>query len=157
MRGFLIDTNHVGAIIREEPKVMARVNSMPPENFPRVCAITLGEIEVGNLITASTNQLIRDDYMKYVYEWFLPSALEIRHTTRISYAKIIEAILRIHPMTSSQKTERHLVENVGIDINDVWIAAVAHEHGLILATDDKMTNIRAAVEPSKLVVFDNWL
>jgi tRNA(fMet)-specific endonuclease VapC len=156
LKGHLIDTNHVGAIARNEPKVMARVHSFPPENFPRICAITLGEIEAGNLITASTDQLKRDAFVNYVYEWFLPRCISIRHTTRQAYAEIIGKILKNHPMTQkSQKTERHLVENVGVDINDVWIAAVALEKNMILVTHDKMEKIREVIEPD--LEFDDWL
>ncbi len=135
---------------------MVRVNSVPPENFPRICAITLGEIEAGNLITASTDQLKRDAFMDYVFKWFLPNTIFIEHRHRHSYAEIIGKILTKYPMTGkSQKTERHLVENVGIDINDVWIASVALEHNLILVTHDGMEKIKELLEPE--LEFDDWL
>jgi len=135
---------------------MVRVNSVPPENFPRICAITLGEIEAGNLITASTNQLQRDAFMDYVFKWFLPRTIYIKDTTRQSYAEIIGKILTKYPMTQkSQKTERHLVENVGVDINDVWIASVALQHNLILVTHDGMEKIKELIEPE--LEFDDWL
>ena len=130
---------------------------MPHEDFPRICAITLGEIEAGHIIKPSTNQLIRDEFIAYVYEWFLPRALDITPMTRISYSEIIGKILEEYPIINpGQKTERHLVD-IGVDINDVWIASVAHEHGLVLVTDDKMTKIRQVLEPSKVLKFDNWL
>jgi predicted nucleic acid-binding protein len=34
---------------------------------------------------------------------------------------------------------------LGVDINDVWICAVAWEHGLTLLTQDKMKQIRSVV------------
>lgn len=47
MRGFLLDTNHVGAYFRREPKVMQKMRSIPADWQIRVCTITLGEIETG--------------------------------------------------------------------------------------------------------------
>ncbi len=135
---------------------MVRVNSIPPENFPRICAITLGEIEAGNLITPTTNQIIRDAFMDYVFNWFLPRTIYVKDSTRQSYAEIIGKILTKYPMTRKrQKTERHLVENVGIDINDVWIASVALQHNLILVTHDGMEKIKEVIEPD--LEFDDWL
>lgn len=155
MRGYLIDTNHVGALAHQEPKVMARRNTIPPEHLVRVCTITLGEIEAGNLITTTTNQLKRDAFLAYVYEEFLPYAIEVRTTTRTYYAQIIERILKNYPKsTPDKKTERHLVE-LGVDINDVWIAAVALEHGLVLVTNDGMKHIKGVIEPD--LEFDDWL
>ena len=154
MRGYLLDTNHIGAIARQEPKVMAKVNTIAPENLLRVCAITLGEIEAGNLLTATTNELKRSDFLSYVNENFLPYSLNVTATTRISYAKIIESILTKYPIISNKRTERHLVE-IGVDINDVWIAAVAHDHRMVLVTHDNMEKIKEAIESE--LEFDDWL
>lgn len=154
MKGYLIDTNHVGALFRKEAKVMVRANLIPPENLPRVSTITLGEIEAGNIMTKERNQLKRDAFLAYVYEDFLPYALCVDERTRISYAKIIGKILKEYPKTNPDKrTERHLVE-IGVDINDVWIAAVAHQHGMVLVTHDNMEKIKEAI--SSELVFEDW-
>jgi tRNA(fMet)-specific endonuclease VapC len=155
LRGYLLDTNHVGAMYRQLPKVMARLNTIPPEYLIRVSTITLGEIEAGNLITKTTDQLKRDEFIAYVNEVFLPYALCVTKGTRIAYAKIIEKILQNIPkIAPDKKTERHLVEN-GIDINDVWIAAVAVEHGLVLVTHDGMEKIREAIKSE--IEIEDWL
>lgn len=162
MRGYLIDNNHIGAIARQEPRVMVRLNKIPPENFPYICTITLGEIEAGDLLTTSTDLLKREEFLTYVYEWFLPKAIEIRATTRIYYAEIMARIYKKYPKPSKRETERHLVE-LGIDINDVWTAAVAFEHGLIFVTNDKMACIREVLTDSDyiktpgIVNFEDWL
>ena len=45
--------------------------------------------------------------------------------------------------------------DLGVDINDVWIASVAYEKNMVLVTDDNMVCIREALEGK--VDFDNWL
>jgi predicted nucleic acid-binding protein len=60
---------------------------------------------------------------------------------------------RHSPSRGSISTDLHLA-NLGLNINDVWIMAVAWEHGLIMATTDKMERIRESVSE---VEWENWL
>jgi len=68
VRGYLLDTNHVGAYHRKEPNFVQRLRDVPPQNLPRVCAITLGEIEAGMRLTTAGDQVQRDDYARFVLE-----------------------------------------------------------------------------------------
>ena len=43
---------------------------------------------------------------------------------------------------------------LGVDVNDIWIAAVAVERNLVLLTEDRMDVIRVCVPEIR---FDNWL
>lgn len=144
MVGYLLDTNHVGALSRQDPKVMQKVNSLPADTQLRACTITLGEIEAGNRITQTTNSQQRNEVTVFVNAKFLPNALPISVSTGAYYAEVIGRIWQRHPPTKRTRTEFHLVE-LGVDINDVWIVAVAWEHGLILVTSDQMTCIREVV------------
>lgn len=156
MRGFLLDTNHVGAYCRKDPKVIAKLRTIPAEWPIRVCAITLGEIEAGHLLTTTTDQAKRNDFIKCVNEDFLRYALEISIHTRFKYGMIISRILHAHPMPNPKtKTEKHLVEVLSVDINDVWTVASAWEHNLTVLTTDDMACIKKAVDGD--VKFDNWL
>jgi len=65
----------------------------------------------------------------------------------------MESIWRAHPPVIGQRTQRHL-SDLGVDVNDVWIAAVALEHGLILLTEDGMGTIRNCVPHLEVA---NWL
>jgi predicted nucleic acid-binding protein len=66
----------------------------------------------------------------------------------------MEQIWRRYPPGSGRiKTQQHL-SDIGVDVNDVWIAAVALEHNLTLLTVDQMQAIRTCM-PS--IRFDNWL
>ena len=145
MLGYLLDTNHIDAVFLSKSTVMNKINSLPGDTQIRVCAITLGEIEAGHRMTHTTNQRRRDDFAAFVNEKFLANALPISHSTRLSYAEIISRIWKRHPPANPKtRTEVHLLQ-LGVDINDVWVAAVAWEHGLIFVTRDKMKCIREAV------------
>jgi len=143
--GYLLDTNHVDALFHRKPGVIQKIASLPPDTLLLACAITLGEIEAGHRMNKTTDQRRRDDYTAFVNKEFRPNALPISQSTGLSYAEIIGRIWERHPPANSKiKTEAHMVQ-LGVDINDVWVVAVALEHGLILVTQDKMKCIREVV------------
>lgn len=79
--------------------------------------------------------------------------LEIDENTREWYAEIIGRIWRYYPPPQANtRTEAHL-NRLGVDINDVWIAATASKHNLTLLTTDNMNVIK---EATPRLSFDNW-
>jgi len=155
VRGHLLDCNHVEAYCRDEPSVVQKLGTIPAEWPLRVCAITLGEIDAGHLMTQTTDQTKRDKYIDCVTREFLPYALVISRNTRLYYARIIGNLWKSHPPASAKKgTEQHLLD-LRVDVNDVWTVASAWEHNLTLVTHDQMQCIRDAVGSS--VRFDCWL
>jgi predicted nucleic acid-binding protein len=154
MRGYLLDNNHVSALFQKVPEVVARFQAVPLDSQIRVCTITLGEIEAGHLIAKPADAIKQDDYNRFLNEYFVNTALDITTATRIDYAEILAAIWQANaPATHRVRTEAHLV-SLGVDINDLWTVAVAREHNLIFATQDKMKVIRKAAPD---VQFDCWL
>lgn len=157
MPGFLLDSNHVRQLFSQHPNVISRAKSIPDAQL-RTSAITLGEIDAGHRRDqVSTNPARRDEYMTWINTKFLVHVCAVTEKTRSHYAEIIGRVYDEHPKTSKhQKTERHLVADLGIDINDVWIAALALEHGLILVTNDGMDKIRPTVQKLGLKIED-WM
>mgnify|MGYP003580169682 CR=1 FL=1 len=132
-----------------------RLRSIPPESLIRVCTITLGEVEAGHLINPTTDQDPRNEIERLLNEELLGYELEISASTRFDYAFILSRIWQLHPPGSKKTgTEEHL-RRLGVDINDVWVVAVAREHNLTLVTQDSMSCIREAVGPE--VRFECWL
>lgn len=153
MSGYLLDTNHVTALASRNQKILQKVQSLPVNTQLRACTITLGEVEAGNLITTTTDQQKRNQCTAFINATFLPNALPVSTSTRIYYAQIISRIWQKHsPPKGSVQTESHLV-SLGVNINDVWIVAVAWEHGLTFVTTDKMQCIRDVVPE---VQGENW-
>lgn len=133
---------------------MAHFRDLPPENIIWVCPISLAEMECGLRITTSTDVQRRAACRRFIEQNALDFVHEIGVTARDSYAEIMELIWRAHPPANNKiKTQQHL-SSLGVDVNDVWIAAVALEHGLILLTNDQMTTIKNCVPQ---ITFENWL
>jgi predicted nucleic acid-binding protein len=153
VKGYLLDTNHVTAWEKQAPTFMAKVNALTSDqDLPRVSAITIGEVEAGHAVNPTTDQARRDEFEAFVRVKLHPTALDVTIRTRVKYAQVIKRLFDKHPKAPKERTEMYLVTQ-GIDINDVWIVAVAWEHNLTLLTTDKMEKIRAAVPE---VQFDNW-
>ena len=155
MKGYLLDTNHLAAICNRQPAITAKVKSLPPDTQLRVCAITLGEYEVGHRITATTHPAKRAAATAVFVREFLPNSLNVSLSTRLYYADLVERIYKHNPKPASgrMKTETYLLK-LGVDINDVWIVAVAWEHGLTFLTSDNMLCIRNAVPE---LTWDCWI
>jgi predicted nucleic acid-binding protein len=148
-----MDTNHVTAWEAGNPNLLARLQSLPANTLVCTSAITLGEISAGHEMTpgdAHRRHVIRQFLNIYV----IPYALPISHSTELYYGQIMGRLWkRTSPPKASVSTDAHLVNTLGININDVWIVACAWEHGLILLTTDGMAAIKT-VTPE--VTFENW-
>jgi predicted nucleic acid-binding protein len=154
VRGYLLDTNHIDPLFRQEPGIVARFNAVPQVWQIRLCTITLGELEAGNLIAQPSDAERQESFNQFLNERFIPTALCVEVTTRVDYAQLLARIWDAHPPpTHRVATERHL-NNLGVDINDLWIVSIARERNLIFCTIDRMQVIRDAAHD---VQFDNWL
>lgn len=154
MPGYLFDTNHISAWEEGNPALLARLRRKPVENIVWVCPISLGEIECGLRITQSGDPMRRSACRKFINDEALDFVFDIRLETRESYADVMSRIWHKHtPASSKIATQAHLSQ-WGVDVNDVWIAAVALEHNLILLTTDRMDTIRDCVPELQI---EDWL
>lgn len=154
MRGYLLDLNHVSGYYHQNPGFMAKLRTIPADTQIRVCTITLGECEAGHKMTTSTDIGKRNSYRSFVIETFHHLALEIDISTALVYAETMSRIWHKHPPARGTiRTEAHIV-SMGVDINDVWLFAVAWTHGLTLLTTDNMSVLRECVPD---VDVNNWL
>ncbi|HUY93493.1 MAG TPA: PIN domain-containing protein [Pirellulales bacterium] len=145
MNGYLLDTNAVCKWFQNHANVVAHVNALPG-NLPLVIsAVTLGEIECGHYRSAGTNPSRRKSFEVWVSQTF-PFPLPItRHTSSI-YGQLKASIFNRHPPPRKSRQVENCYDKVsgrelGIDENDLWIAAQAIEHKLVLVTNDRMRHI----------------
>ena len=144
MHGYLLDTN----IIRyrfderrsEHQRIVQHIQELPDATPLMISAITLGEIEYG-LQVARSDALQQEAYRTFI-SIHLPMVLDITKATRIYRGLWPEQL--IDPVTSRE---------LGIQENDLWIAAQALEYNLVLVTNDKMDRIRDVCEDLQV---ENW-
>ena len=165
MADYLLDTNILSfwydASTAEHAHVIAQVNAAtqadPTTHYvPRlfVSAVTLGEIEYGARASHVPNPVKQAEYealdaakKKFVREQ-CPVALEITEHVAEQYGELKAWLFNnCGPNAKKSKAKRaeELVypitgEELGIDENDVWIAAQAKTHNLVLVTHDSKGN-----------------
>jgi len=158
--GYLLDTNHVRYWFDNSAGVLARIATLPKETPLRVSAITLGEIEYGHKAESpSAPTEIQLKFSLFVRSK-LPAVLPVTTSTTTYYGDIRSKLFTRFSPKQKQKRRRpeQLLDPVtgkelGIQENDVWIAAQALEHDLILVTNDPMHRIREVVLDLRV---ENW-
>jgi tRNA(fMet)-specific endonuclease VapC len=163
VQGYLLDSN----IIRywfdgecmEHDRVLQRVQNLPVGTPLTVSAITLGEIQYGlRVLEESPDYEV--ELAGFIYQQ-LPMTLGVTDTTRIDYGSIRARLFRRYAPGELRRKLRlpeQLVDPVtgltlGIQENDLWIAAQAVEHNLILVSNDRLTRIREVASELRV---ENW-
>ena len=146
MDGYLLDNNAVHKWFLGHVNVLAHVNAVIDESPLLVSAITLGEIECGHFRSAGTNPDRRREFEEWLLEKF-PYAVDVtRHTSPI-YGEIKASIFNRHaPKSKRSRRPEQCYDKatgleLGIDENDLWNAAQAIEHNLVLVSNDRMRHI----------------
>lgn len=75
-------------------------------------------------------------------------------TTGESYGRLMAEIVRRYPKPNAKDSTQEFLTELGVDINDAWLAATAMTHNLIFVTSDEMAIIRECATELR---FQNWL
>ena len=124
-----------------------------------ISAITLGEIEYG-LQVARIDTFKQEDFRAFI-STNLPMVLDITKATRICYGLLRASVFEKYTPNARRRRglrPEQLIDPVtsrelGIQENDLWIAAQALEYNLVLVTNDKMDRIRDVCEDLQV---ENW-
>jgi tRNA(fMet)-specific endonuclease VapC len=164
LRGYVLDTNIVSYWFDghspQNGAIVERIESLPAGAPLRISAISLGEIEFGFRVRREADAELERDLRRFVQEK-LPTVLDVTSTTRAYYGSIRAALFeRYAPRDKRAKRFRlgQLTDPVselelGIQENDVWIAAQAIEYNLVLVSNDKLTKIRDIAGD---LLLENW-
>ena len=164
MRGYLLDTNILD--YWHDPNspaheaVIRRLYSLDPAAPLRIPAVAWGEIEYGHRCVSPSDTAIQAEFRRFL-ETHLPRALDVHKTTAIYYGQLRARLFDKFAPKGNKKGLRpeQLVDpltaaELGIQENDLWIAAQAMEHNLVLVTHDRMTRIREVVPD--LLAIEDW-
>jgi tRNA(fMet)-specific endonuclease VapC len=159
MKAYLLDTNIVGKWFSKNHNVVNHIAALPPDTLLFVSAVTLGEVHFGHGITQSTDIQKRDDFERWLRQEF-PNAMPVTRHTAVCYGTIRSALFKKYPPTSPRTNHPELCfdhasgHELGIEDNDLWIAAQSIEKNLILVSADKMDRIRDAA--GRVLDVENW-
>ena len=166
VRGYLLDTCIVSPWYDEtkqkHSQVLVSIEQLPPGTPLAISAITLGEIEYGLRIPGGAAHLDHDEYRRWIADK-LPHVLDVATSTCLYYGPLRARLFdKYAPNRKSKKVRAEQIvdpitgEKLGIDENDLWIAAQAIEHNLVLVTHDKMARIRQVLAEDLSLRIEDW-
>ena len=153
MDGYLLDTNIVSYWYnpqqRQHERVAQRIAERPQESPLAISAITLGEIEYGLAVAPEQYATLSGELHAFVDDRF-PMVLNISKTTRTYYGTLRARLFERYAPRGKRRLglrPEQLVDPVtsyelGIQENDLWLAAQALELNLVLVTNDALQRIR---------------
>ena len=157
MAAYLLDTNIASWLLDAQHKrhsdASGFVSNAGGDSHIYISRVTIAEIQYGYKVYANVNQT-RKQAIEQRLKLFQPREID-RHTTE-PYSDIRAALFQqfVSKAKKGKATGRRpeeLLDNtsgreLGIQENDLWIAAIAVQYNLILVTQDKMKNIRQAIQ-----------
>lgn len=163
MDGYLLDTCILSywfdTHVPQHNSVTAGVEALPRESPLRISVITWGEIEYGHRKAFGASPLAQRRFRSFVTER-VPSVIEVRRGTAAYYGEIRARLFDTYAPGKQRKGLRpeQLVDPItsktlGIQENDLWMAAQAAEHNLVFVTGDKMDHLKAVADD---VRFEDW-
>lgn len=169
VNGYLLDTNTLSYLVdesrAEHTSAIRRFGELPDDTPLFTSVITLGELEYGRYICGASPS--RDAF----FGGRLQTLDITRHTSYVYGCLRARLFERFSPHEYRTKRMRpwQLVdpvseEKLGIQENDLWIAAQAFEMNLVLVTHDRMRRICAICEAANNVAgtpdppcFEDWI
>lgn len=118
-----------------------------------ISVVTLAEVEYGHRVTATPDIPTQEAYRTFI-EKQLPPALEITRPILEPYAELRSWLfnnysdkkLRAKARRPEELVDPTTARELGIDENDLWIAAHAALHNLVLVTADRLARLAKAIE-----------
>jgi len=152
VRGYLLDTNIVAYWFDEKSpehvRVTERATAHPDQSPHFISAVTLGEIEYGHKVESGEPTSVQVKFMEFLQEQDL-YLVEIGRSTAAYYGSLRASLFDKYAPKKGRKRLRleQLIDPVtsptlGIQENDLWIAAQAIEHNIVLVTHDRLDHIR---------------
>ena len=165
--GYLLDTVSVSEWFRRNRGVCERIAALPEGAPVWISVITLGEIAYGHRLVADQNTETQTAFLTAVTGAF-PHVACISRSTVEPYGRLRALVFgkwgtrdkrnRVKERWPEELRDMTTARELGIQENDLWIAALAIEYNLVLVTHDKLTRIREAAElkPMNLRIED-WV
>ncbi len=169
---YLLDTNIIGSLIEvksgyssPETKALEKHwNTLSEDTRLFLCPITVGEIEYGLRVAPYSKEELHDKIRKEISKL---ECFDIDENIARDYCAELRARLFNRYAPKDKKNRRNYKKRIEewrdpttskllqIQENDLWIAAVAMAHNLILVTNDRMEAIKNIAGAD--LQFEDWL
>ena len=143
----------------QHTRVVGRIQNLASGSKLGISIITWGEIAHGHTVVSAELLPIQSEYLQFIQSKG-PKTFEMDIHTASTYGELRALLFEKLPnATKRKKRAEQIVDPVtgrelGIDENDLWIVAQAITRNLILATNDKLAQIRKVAGED--LEIENW-
>ncbi|MGI8549313.1 MAG: type II toxin-antitoxin system VapC family toxin [Dehalococcoidia bacterium] len=129
---YLLDANHCGRHLAGDPRMLQRFTELGSMAIA-TCAIVAGE-----LIFMAEKSERRHANLQLIYGFLQDIAVyPIDQETAVPYGELKAALLLHFGPKERAKRRQYTIERLGFTENDLWIAALARQHDLIVVSADR--------------------
>lgn len=146
---YLLDTNHCSAIILGQPNVIRRITEVGELNIA-TCVIVQGELTymMENSAQRETNLASLAEFIEDIRIY------SVTQDTASIYGQLKAALMRQFGPLEKTKRRKTQVTDLGFDENDLWIAAIALQHGLTVVSADSDFQ---RIQQVRTLTVESWL
>lgn len=168
MDAYLLDTNHVITLLRENDArraiLLSKLAALPPESPVCIATVTLAELEVGCACKAAGRMEAQAELREVVAKNRFDVRPFTKHTAA-EYGAIKAALMKQYDRAGRKNAAKWPEAwakpvtggTLGADELDVMLVSHAVERNMVLVSDDAMARIIDALAPAGIRVRrENW-
>ncbi|MBE9209707.1 type II toxin-antitoxin system VapC family toxin [Nostoc sp. LEGE 06077] len=146
---YLLDTNHCSQAILGNPNLLNRLAKVE-NSVITTCAIVQGE-----LIDMAERSQRKESNLALIHGFLTGIYIHnIDGSTATIYGQLKAALFNQFAPKEKSKRRKTKITDLGFDENDLWIAAVALQHGLIVVSADSDFQ---RIQQVKTLSVESWL
>lgn len=147
---YLLDTNHCSRAILKDAQVLNKLREIE-NDIVATCVITQGElIDMAERSQRNKSNLaLVNKFLKGIQIY------PIDEETAIKYGEIKASIFKQFAPKEKSKRRKTKMINLGFGENDLWIAAIALQHNLIVVSSD--SDFQRIKEVDAALTVESWV
>lgn len=146
---YLLDTTHCSRLLNNDHGIVRKLEKLK-DTPVKTCVIVKGEL----VCMAARSHMKRENEQKVSSFLNDIEVLPVDGNAAEEYGRIKNAVLTKYGPRKKTEKKRTTLRDIGLTDNDLWIAAIAKRHNLIVVSGDG--DFRRIKEANVPIFLENW-